>query len=90
MQTVTLVHQVLVKRVLLKSVCEAVVFIYLVNRFVSCEETKMIPESVSRRLSGDAVYFKSDDMICSVEDNFTYIVEERECMSNEKLLSGNV
>ena len=51
-------------------------------------EDLSVPEAVSRRLSGDFAFFGSGHIVCSLGYNLTYLVEDRQCVSNEELFDG--
>ena len=48
-----------------------------------------IPEQVSRRDSGDSIVISErPPFTCNVDDNLTYLVDERQCVRNQELLNG--
>ena len=68
-------------------ILETMNFILLVSRIVYMDE--LVPLSVKRQLGQDTVYFKSGHNSCNIDDKATYLVEEKKCVSNQKLLNGN-
>ena len=66
---------------------KVIVFVYLISTLVHTCSEEIVPISVSRRLHGDAVFFKSGSG-CTCKENFTYLVNERQCVNNEVLLSS--
>ena len=66
----------------------AIIFISLVSTIVCIDE--LVPVSIERQLRRDIVYFKSGrNESCNIDDKATYLVEEKKCVSNQKLLNGN-
>ena len=66
---------------------KTIAFMYLIGTLV-CSEIE-IPENITRRSSNDIVYFRSGyHESCNLDDNFTYIVDERRCESNQELING--
>ena len=55
-------------------------------------ETELaVPVLVERQLGNDTVHFSSARNVksCNTDNKFTYLVDDRICVSNEELLNGN-
>ena len=50
-----------------------------------------VPVLVERQLGNDTVHFSSALNVksCNTDNKFTYLVDDRICVSNEELLNGN-
>ena len=75
------------------SCCWLVPLLFL-SRFVTSNDSEQVPVAVSRRSTGDIVFFNSSEsdmplgsMTCS-NDNATYLVSERQCVMKEELHNG--
>ena len=65
------------------------VIVYCVSNIVTSQEEADFPVAISRRSSGDIVFFNSNKSyyLCP-SDNTTYLVNERRCVDNEDLFNG--
>jgi hypothetical protein len=68
------------------------VFVYVISRVVCSASDEMVPvRRVQRRLRGDVYFYESELVtheLCDNE-NRTYLVDERQCVSNIELINGN-
>ena len=69
-----------------------IVSLFLTSRLVCMDELESV--IIERQLRNDTVYLKnllcqSDVTLCNVDDKVTYLVDDKECVSNQELLSGN-
>ena len=69
-----------------KSLIAAIV---VLKHAVDCIAEEEITELVTRRLTGD-VYHNLDGFfsVCNVENNLTYVFDERKCVDQQQLLNG--
>lgn len=69
------------------STLKALFFLSLVRIIAGSEES--VVDEIIRRPSGDIAYLRSGSHTsCHDHDQLTYVMDERECISNEDLLYG--
>ena len=70
-------------------ILKAIVFVYVTSRVV-CSASKEMESviRVARRSGRDIIYYESRHESCDSE-NHTYLVDERQCVNNTKLINGN-
>ena len=66
------------------------IVIMIMFKFIVSEER--IPETVSRRQSGDIYthYNSSSTFACRDDNNLTYLVSEGRCVKNQQLINSNL
>ena len=69
------------------SVFEIVNFMSIISTILCMDE--LLPESIKRQLRNDSIYFSSGYCTCGADGNGTYLVDDRHCVNNQKLLNGN-
>ena len=60
----------------------------LIQKSVTSE--KETPVAVSRRSSGDSIFFNSSHVSTCPSVNATYIVDNRICVNNREVIDGNL